>query len=83
VNQSDATALLVGQRVLSLQEQTQLASWSADGQTWNVLAPTGSPLPDGVQLLLADGEKVIALAGVPMATANDQEDMRVFTGELH
>lgn len=82
-NQSGSTALLVGQRAVSLQDQPQQASWSVDGQTWHVLAMTGSPLPDGAQLLLASGETAIAIASVAGATANDQEDMRVFAGELH
>jgi hypothetical protein len=82
-NQSGSTALLVGQRVVSLQDQPQQVSWSADGQTWNVLAMTGSPIPDGAQLVLASGETVIAIASLAGGTANNQEDMRVFAGQLH
>ncbi len=77
------TAVLVGQRALSLQDQRQRFSWSADGQTWTDLAMTGSPLPGQTQLLIASGTTVIAFAGVSGASANDQEDMRVFSGELH
>src|SRR5664280_2077285 len=77
-----STAILVGQRALSLQDQPQQLSWSADGQTWTDLAMTGSPLPGQTQLLIASGPTVIAFAGVSGASANDQEDMRVFAGKL-
>ena len=82
-NQSGSTAILVaGERAVSLQDQPQQLSWSADGQTWSDLSMTGSPLPSGTQLLIASGSTVIAFAGVSGTSANDQEDMRVFAGTL-
>ena len=75
--------LLVGQRLVSLQNQPQRVTWSADGQTWTDLSVNGSPIPDTAQLMVASGETVIAIAGVNGASANDQEDMRVYAGQLH
>jgi hypothetical protein len=76
-------SLLVGQRLVSLQDQPQRATWSADGQTWKDLEMNESPIPDTTQLMVAAGQTVIAIASVTGASANDQEDMRVFAGQLH
>ena len=76
-------SLLVDQRLVSLQNQPQRVTWSADGQTWTDLSVNGSPIPDAAQLMVASGETVIAIAGVNGASANDQEDMRVYAGQLH
>jgi hypothetical protein len=81
-NVSESTAILVGERAVGLQDQPQKLSWSADGQTWIDLSPTGSSLPSGTQLLMASGPTLIAFAGVNGASANDQEDMRVYAGTL-
>lgn len=35
------------------------------------------------QLVLASGQTVIAIESVAGGTANNQEDMRVFAGEVH
>jgi hypothetical protein len=77
-------SLVVGQRLVNLQDQPLRATWSADGQTWTSLQMEGSPIPDTAQLVLAvGGQTVIAIAAVTGASANDQEDVRVFAGQLH
>ena len=77
-------SLVVGQRLVNLQDQPLRATWSADGQTWTSLQVKGSPIPDTAQLVAAvGGQTVIAIASVTGASANDQEDMRVFAGQLH
>lgn len=76
-------SLIVGQRLVNLQDQPLRATWSADGQTWKGLEMNGSPTPDTTQLIVVAGQTVIAIAGVIRASANDQEDMRVFAGQLH
>ena len=72
---------MVGQQLVDLQDQPLRATWSADGQTWAGLELNGSPIPDTTQLMVADGQTVIAIAAVMGASANDQEDMRVFAGQ--
>ena len=76
-------SLIVGQRLVDLQDQPLRATWSADGQTWTGLELNGSPIPDTTQLMVAAGQTVIAIASVTRASADDQEDMRVFAGQLH
>ena len=76
-------SLLVGQRLVSLQAQAERVTWSAGGQTWQDLTMTGSPIPDTAQLMVAAGQTVIAIAGVTGTSANDQEDARVYAGQLH
>lgn len=82
-NDSQPTALLVGQRVVSLQDQPLQVSWSSDGETWTVLPMSGSKIPDGAQLVMATGQTVIAIASLGRRSANDQSDMRVVAGVLH
>jgi hypothetical protein len=78
-----STALLVGGRAVSLQEQPEQISWTADGQTWNLLDPKGPPLANDARLIVAGDQEVIAIASVTAGLPNDQEDMRVFEGQLH
>jgi hypothetical protein len=74
--------LLVGQRLVSLQVQPEQVTWSADGQTWNSLLSKGPPLPDDARLVVAGGQAVIVTASVNAGLRDDQEDMRVFEGQL-
>lgn len=78
-----STALLVRNRVVSLQDQPEEITWTADGQTWNPLGPSGPPIPDDGRLVVAGDQAVIAIASVTVGKPNDQQDMRVFEGQLH
>jgi hypothetical protein len=82
-NFTGSTAVLVGGRAVSLQDQPLQVTWTADGQTWKVLHVGGSPIPDSVQLVVAADQTVIAMANVTVGRPNDQVDMRVFAGQLH
>ena len=75
-------SLVVGQRLVNLQDQPLRATWSADGQTWTGLEMNGSPVPDTTQVMVVAGQTVIAVASVIRSSADDQADMRVFAGQL-
>ena len=82
---NETTSLVVEDRVVAL-EDPPVATWSADGQSWEPLPMTGASLADHAWLEIGRGDTIVAIAkfepNAPAGLPNDQVDMLVYAGTL-
>ena len=76
-------SVAIGDRAVNM-DQTLVATWSADGHSWDPLPMTGATLPSYTYLEIARGQTLIVTATInpPAGLPSDQADSRVYVGTL-